>query len=46
MKKYLVLLAALFTVAPIEAAELNDGDDLYEKAGPNSAFVRLVNTSA
>ncbi|MCG8416263.1 MAG: alginate O-acetyltransferase AlgF [Pseudomonadales bacterium] len=45
MRKYLTNLFALFVMAPAMAAELADGDDLYEKAGPNSAFVRLVNLS-
>ena len=45
MKKHLILIITLLTSAPINAAELNDGDDLYEKAGPNSAFVRVVSLS-
>lgn len=43
MKKTLINAVALLAAAPAMAAELADGDDLYQKAGPNSAFVRLVN---
>ena len=40
---YSLLFTAISLSAPLFAAELNDGDDLYDKAGPNSAFLRIVN---
>ncbi len=45
MKKTLTNVIALFAMGPVMATELADGDDLYEKAGPDSAFVRLINLS-
>lgn len=43
MKNNSLLLAVILLSGPVLGAELGDGDDLYDKAGPNSAFVRIVN---
>lgn len=36
-------LGLLMAASNAIANDLNDGKDLYEKAGPNAAFVRMVN---
>ena len=43
MKQLLSGIALLILVTPYSHAELKDDDDLYDKAGPNSAFIRIVN---
>ena len=46
MKQLITGIALFILVTPSSHGELKDGDDLYEKAGPNSAFLRVINLDA